>query len=197
MTIKKSTLGLLIICILTIGISSANAGGGNPFDKIEATFEEVKTDLANIWSVVTGEDGLQTRVETLEAEIVQLETLIESMSEGPAGPPGMLSEPDYDTGWISLGGVVLEMDFNLEETDTFVYLIGRYYIDGFGYTVHQRDIGSNSEGRSWSMRPKLIDEVGDEYVTDPSKTLLSILGANTNRWEEFRVMVWIIPTSSP
>ena len=43
MIIKKRTIGfLLIVGLLTVGVASAYAAGGNPFDRLDATFEEVK-----------------------------------------------------------------------------------------------------------------------------------------------------------
>ena len=81
------TIGLVLICLLTVSITSVYATGGNPFDRLDSTFEEVKADLANLWNAVTGEGGLEARILALELEnealadkVLALETQLGSCS---------------------------------------------------------------------------------------------------------------------
>ncbi|MGD9131380.1 MAG: hypothetical protein PVH73_07395 [Candidatus Bathyarchaeota archaeon] len=52
---------------------------------------------------------------------------------GSMGPAGGFGDPDYDSGWIHLAvGDYTDFKHDLEqEDDLFVYIIGRYYYEGY------------------------------------------------------------------
>jgi hypothetical protein len=52
---------------------------------------------------------------------------------GPQGPTGGFGDPDYDSDWIHLSaGDYTDFKHNLgQEDDLFVYIIGRYYYEGY------------------------------------------------------------------
>ena len=68
---KQKKIGLLMICLLTVGFVSVYAAGTNPFEALDAQFETLLSDFGDMWDRI---NSLESNVDALEARIDYLET---------------------------------------------------------------------------------------------------------------------------
>jgi hypothetical protein len=91
--------------------------------------------------------------------------------------------PDYDSGWISLGGEFNNIVHNLGTKHLFVYVVGR---DSAGNVHHIQyggaicDIYGTKRGAWWSL--------GSDNTINVYKEL-----GDNSMWDTCRVLIWRIP----
>jgi hypothetical protein len=208
MITKKRTIGfLLIVGLLTVGVASAYAAGGNPFDRLDATFEEVKADLASLWTVVTGNQtvvGLEATVLALENRIAYLETLIEG-PPGPEGPPGAdgadgaIGPPGADgaDGAIGPPGSSIPSSLGSPDYDSDWRPTNRGYTTIIEHGLGTSDLFIYVVGNS-QVYPDAIHHryygQGLKWKATSTHIWLEREASDTN-WDKVRVYIWIIPTS--
>ena len=110
-----------------------------------------------VWTAIT---GLESRVETLE--------------EQSLAPPGFITAPAYDSGWLVIQPAqVLTISHNLGTEEVFIYLLGKAES---GY-IHQITQGSHGVSVHWIHANEIAiwrhpyDEI----------------------WHQVRVQIWKIP----
>lgn len=64
-TKKRTTVLLLIASLLTVGFVSVYAAGTNPFEALDAQFENLLSDFSNMWNRI---NALEARIDYLETE---------------------------------------------------------------------------------------------------------------------------------
>lgn len=143
---------------------------------------------------------LFARVDALEVENEEQENYIRSTREyamshshkfsdltgEPVSPVGILNEPAFDSGWLSIEvGEIMDIEHGLGTTEILVYMVGRNRLNH----VHQKDYGSDDwrisngdlmrNGASWAAREENFIEV-HRLQED-------------GLWEEVRVLIWKLP----
>lgn len=123
-----------------------------------------------IWEAISGLEG---RVETLEEQ---------------SPPPGFLSAPAYDSGWVAFnpGQTVITLEHNLGTRELFVYMVG-LHIDHD--VVHQFAYGSDSY---LDRNDDLYKDWGARWRLSDDNTINVIRGQQDLWWQEIRVYIWVI-----
>jgi len=149
-------------------------------DSLDASLLRLEAYLeTRIITVETSLIELQSKMDTLEADVEEL--------ENQSIPPGFVSAPAYDSGWLSIEqGEELFLTHNLNTTEVYVYMIGKSDV----YGVHQQSYGGNEvDGRwrsaRWYTSATCISVYRFEYDTDA-----------VCQWNYVRVMIWIIQEPS-
>jgi len=124
----------------------------------------VATDGGNpfdsLWEVLC---GLESRIEALEEQSL---------------PQGFVTAPAYDSGWVTIEpDETLTLSHNLNTTEVFVYLIGKW---GYNAKIHQRAYGS-------------VDSWGAFWYDLDSKRIRVNRRTNDGTWDYIRVMIWRLP----
>jgi len=133
----------------------------------------VVTDGGNpfdtIWEAIS---GLESRVETLEEQ---------------SPPPGFLSAPAYDSGWVAFNpGQGVTLEHNLGTRELFVYMVG-LHIDHD--VVHQMAYGSDSY---LDRDDNLYKEWGARWWLPSDNTIYVSRRQADLWWQEIRVYIWVI-----
>lgn len=189
MITKKRTIGLVLICLLTVGITSVYAAGGNPFDTLTGAFEDFQIQFQEMWSSITGLEADVAAIEEnmyLHLEIAQLTARVAALEGGGSGsePPGPPEPPEplnstglglliYDSGWLSIDPGQDQPLCILDDPNVFVYLTGQ--------------IGS--------LKAHQIDDNGVWWAIDEWNQLLIHRELDDTKFQRVRVMVWQLPPS--
>ena len=133
---------------------------GTPINKTELLFEVNATY-----------SKLLSQIKSLNASLANLQDRVKSLETG-----GFIGTPAFDNETQISQGEEKIFTHNLNTTEVFVYMIGRY--DGASPYIHQIDYGG------------LSDYQGARWKDLTNTTIRVIRRSNDNNWNYVRVMIW-------
>jgi hypothetical protein len=132
---------------------------------------------------------LLSRIDSLNASLIALESRVEALETALA----KIREPDYDSGWVTVkAGERLDLTHNLNTTEVFVYVVGRYGPPD-NTTIHQIYYGGycyylyDGTGHVYAS----VDQ-GLEWIGLTNTTIALYRHSDDFYWQQVRVMIWKI-----
>jgi len=132
--------------------------------------------------------ALLSRIDSLNASLLELQSRVEALETGYVGRPA------YDSGWVTVNaGNYLTLTHNLNTTEVFVYVVGRLgppddhiihhlHYGGWGYYLY------DGTGHVYASR-----EEGLTWTGLTNTTIGLVRSSGDTDWQQVRVMIWKIP----
>ena len=106
---------------------------------------------------------------------------------GATGPPGPgLGELIYDSGWLAIDRGTSKLICTLDDTNVFVYMVGRFSY----YAVHQRWYGSDLSYNSYDDYEHAYNLNGALWGINYDNELWVRRQPDDSAYKEIRVIVW-------